>query len=90
MSTENSLKNTLIGAGCLAFGELCFATANALVKYSCLKESQLLCGRFSIQLSIAILWWKFNKPLTVTNWYGDTPHIKNIWLRGATYSIVVI
>ena len=88
--SKETLKNTLIGATCVGIGTLGFATANAIVKLSGLKEAQLLYGRFGLQIMIAITWWIYKKPLTVTNWYGDEPFIKNIWLRGIFYSIHVI
>ena len=85
-----SFKNILIGSVCVATGCLLFATNDAILKYSGLKESQLLIGRFAIQLTIAIIWWTFCKPKQCHNWYGDKPHIMNIWARGLFYSMNVI
>ena len=82
MSSPNSLRNTIIGSLCIAFGQLLFATNEAILKLSSLKESQLLFGRFGIQFIIAIFWWIFKKPSNAINWYGDKPHIINIWSRG--------
>ena len=90
MSAKNSLRNTILGGIFVAIGEICFATNNSLIKYSNLKESQILYCRFGIQLIFAILWWNINRPKTVTNWYGDYPDRRNIWIRGAAYSIGAI
>ena len=70
MSTNESLRNTILGSLCIAMGEICFATSDSLVKISGLKESQLLYCRFGIQLIIAISWWNIKKPTTVIKWYG--------------------
>eukprot|EP01084_Bolivina_argentea_P314771 545233_1 len=88
MST--SLRNTIIGSICIAFGQLLFATNDAIIKLSNMKESQLLIGRFGIQFMIAIFWWVLYKPKNVTNWYGDKPYIINIWFRGISFTINTI
>eukprot|EP01084_Bolivina_argentea_P039570 73121_1 len=90
MSDSSSLRNTMIGSGCIAFGQLLFATNDAIIKLSNLKESQLLIGRFGIQFMIAITWWIVRKPTNTINWYGDKPYIINIWCRGITFTINTI
>eukprot|EP01084_Bolivina_argentea_P105773 189419_1 len=85
-----TLKNTIIGSFCVLLSELCFATNDAIVKLSNLTICQLMVGRFSVQFVIAILWWNFKQPVKTINWYGDHPYIFNIWIRGFTYSFVII
>eukprot|EP01083_Nonionella_stella_P040870 110823_1 len=87
MTTKSSFRDTMIGAGCVALGQLLFATNDSMVKFCGLKESQLLFGRFFIQFVIAVIWWVVAKPKTCTHWYGDDPFIANIWVRGLSYSI---
>ena len=86
----SELKKTIIGSICVATGTLLFAINTTIFKYSGMKESQLLFGRFSTQLFIAFLYWRFNKPSNVTNWYGDSPYIKYIWARSVAYSSLML
>ena len=86
-SQAPSLINTAIGSGCVAMGQLLFATNDAIIKLSSMKESQLLIGRFGVQLLIAVSWWIFKKPESASNWYGDRPYITNIWVRGVLFTV---
>ena len=89
-SNTDSFRETMIGSVCVFLGQLLFATNDAIIKLSGMKISQLLIGRFTICILIAVAWWLIKKPSTVNNWYGDEPYIRNIWIRGWTYSITII
>ena len=89
-SNTDTFRETMIGSACVFLGQLLFATNDAIIKLSGMKISQLMIGRFTICILIAVSWWKIKKPLTVNNWYGDQPYTKNIWIRGITYSITII
>ena len=81
------LRNILLGSLCVALSQLFFSGNDVFVKLSNLPESQLLIGRFSLQLLFATIWWNVKQPLNTINWYGDKPHIGNIWLRGILYAV---
>eukprot|EP01083_Nonionella_stella_P289029 983628_1 len=88
--SNDQLRATLIGSACVFFGQTLFATNDALVKFSKLKVDQLLFFRFTIQFVIAVAWWFVAKPKRCTHWYGDTPYIANIWIRGFSFSLCMI
>ena len=89
-NTTDTFRATMMGSICVFIGQLLFATNDAIIKLSNVKISQLLVGRSTVCIIIAVLWWLIKKPSTVKNWYGDHPYIKNIWIRGITYSIMFI
>ena len=89
-NTDNTFRETMKGSAYVFLGQLLFATNDAIIKLSGMKISQLMIGRFTVCLLIAITWWLIKKPSTVNNWYGDQPHIANIWIRGMAYSITII
>ena len=90
-SSVKETLNTIIGSLGVAFGFLCFNTNEAIVKWSKLPVSELLFGRYCVQLIIACIWWNLKRPkgTYVNNWYGDNPFILNIWSRGVFYGIHV-
>eukprot|EP01083_Nonionella_stella_P117060 348371_1 len=77
--------NLLWGSLAVAFGSFLFATNDAIFKLSGYKESELLTGRFLVQWIWAISWWIYKHPKTATHWYGDSPYIFNVWIRGFLY-----
>eukprot|EP01084_Bolivina_argentea_P104474 187063_1 len=94
MSATFSPSNTrdiIIGSILVALCQLFIGTNDAIVKSCGLGESQILFSRYSIQLCLAIIWWNFRKDKPMHfNWYGDTPYIPNVWLRGFTYFMAIL
>eukprot|EP01083_Nonionella_stella_P014548 40848_1 len=90
---NNSFRSIIVGSCFVTLGQLLFSTNSAIVKYSGLKESQLLFGRFGIHTLISICYWiilKYSSQThanTFSHWYGEKPYIKSIWLRGFTFTI---
>ena len=83
----SSFRDLIIGSFCIGLCQLLIATNDAIIKFSKMKESQLLFGRFIIEFILAVLWWIFNKPQQSQNWYGDPPYITHIWLRAVFYCL---
>eukprot|EP01083_Nonionella_stella_P207795 754543_1 len=86
-STSISFRNTLMGSCFVASGQLIMATSAAIVKYSSVKESQLLFGRCATHLFISVCYWiilnQCKLDIKYKHWYGDEPHqIQSIWWRG--------
>eukprot|EP01083_Nonionella_stella_P050123 133422_1 len=91
--TSNSFRDTVIGSIFVTLGQLLFSTNSAMVKYSGLKEAQLLFGRFVIHTLIAICYWivlRYKGSIPHKHWYGDKEHIHTIWIRGFTFTISMI
>ena len=86
---ESNFKSTMIGATCIAVGELLFTVVMICMKLATCSEAQFIIGRYSIAFLIASSWWKFAKPSNVNHWYGDKPYILNIWMRTLFYSISI-
>eukprot|EP01084_Bolivina_argentea_P306396 529458_1 len=81
--SQTALHN-IIGSAFIVLSQSLFALNDAIVKYSELQLTQLLFGRFGIQLLIAAIYWNF-KSFSNRNWYGDKGDIFHLWLRGCLY-----
>ena len=79
-----------MGSILVAMGQIGAACSEAIGKKSGLTVIQLLTGRIIIHFIAATLWWNIYTPSNVKNWYGDKPHICNIWIRGIFLSMTAV
>lgn len=83
----NKVKGVIIGSILVATGQIGAACSEAIGKSSGLTVIQLLTGRVIVHIVASILWWNVYRPKNLNNWYGDKPHITNIWLRAVILSL---
>eukprot|EP01083_Nonionella_stella_P076002 206888_1 len=75
-------KGILFGSICVALSQLLFGFTEVIVQSSDLKIAQYIIGEYTIRLIGVCTVWNTCKPRSVTNWFGDPPHVGNIWARG--------
>eukprot|EP01083_Nonionella_stella_P098405 276691_1 len=100
----HTVKSRIVGSLCVLLGMTLSGINEVIVKSSSnsgLLVTELVAGRFGVQLLLATLWWNIKKPTTPTilnpddntvikHWYGDHPHRVNIWLRGICFATMMV